>query len=136
MSDADKSSHSHINMVYIFQFLNDVLEDSTFRTYYRSCSSDLCNSGKIINFTISFQIPSHLEITRRRWIANCQWSFRIGRRSFGEFARTGPARIRFHHHPGQRLSRAIVSHFNDSSSSRDGYCLINKQTNEPHKICN
>lgn len=26
-------------------FLNDVLEDSTFRTYYRSCSSDLCNSG-------------------------------------------------------------------------------------------
>lgn len=26
-------------------FLNDVLEDPTFRTYYRSCSSDLCNSG-------------------------------------------------------------------------------------------
>ncbi|EAT36317.1 AAEL011588-PA [Aedes aegypti] len=26
-------------------FLNDVLEDSTFRTYYRSCSTDLCNSG-------------------------------------------------------------------------------------------
>ncbi|XP_055623646.1 uncharacterized protein LOC129767056 [Toxorhynchites rutilus septentrionalis] len=26
-------------------YLNDVIEDSTFRTYYRSCSSDLCNSG-------------------------------------------------------------------------------------------
>lgn len=26
-------------------FLNDVLEDPTFRTYYRSCSTDLCNSG-------------------------------------------------------------------------------------------
>lgn len=26
-------------------FLNDVIEDPTFRTYYRSCSSDLCNSG-------------------------------------------------------------------------------------------
>lgn len=26
-------------------FLNDVIEDSTFRTYYRSCSTDLCNSG-------------------------------------------------------------------------------------------
>lgn len=26
-------------------FLNDVIEDSTFRTYYRSCTTDLCNSG-------------------------------------------------------------------------------------------
>lgn len=26
-------------------YLNDVIEDPTFRTYYRSCSSDLCNSG-------------------------------------------------------------------------------------------
>lgn len=26
-------------------FLNDVIEDPTFRTYFRSCSSDLCNSG-------------------------------------------------------------------------------------------
>lgn len=26
-------------------FLNDVIEDPTFRTYYRSCTTDLCNSG-------------------------------------------------------------------------------------------
>lgn len=26
-------------------YLNDVIEDPTFRTYYRSCSSELCNSG-------------------------------------------------------------------------------------------
>ncbi|XP_055601492.1 uncharacterized protein LOC129750550 [Uranotaenia lowii] len=26
-------------------FLNDVVEDSTFRTYFRSCSDDLCNVG-------------------------------------------------------------------------------------------
>ncbi|XP_065086258.1 uncharacterized protein LOC135708180 [Ochlerotatus camptorhynchus] len=26
-------------------FLDDVLDDPTFRTYFRSCSSDLCNSG-------------------------------------------------------------------------------------------
>lgn len=26
-------------------FLNDVIDDPTFRTHYRSCSSDLCNSG-------------------------------------------------------------------------------------------
>lgn len=26
-------------------FLNDVIEDTTFRTYYRSCTTDLCNSG-------------------------------------------------------------------------------------------
>lgn len=26
-------------------FLDDVIEDPTFRTYYRSCSTDLCNSG-------------------------------------------------------------------------------------------
>lgn len=26
-------------------YLNDVIDDPTFRTYYRSCTSDLCNSG-------------------------------------------------------------------------------------------
>lgn len=26
-------------------YLNDVIDDPTFRTYYRSCTTDLCNSG-------------------------------------------------------------------------------------------
>nr|ABV44732.1 15.9 kDa midgut protein [Phlebotomus papatasi] len=26
-------------------FLNDVIEDSTYKTYFRSCTSDLCNNG-------------------------------------------------------------------------------------------
>ncbi|XP_058838191.1 uncharacterized protein LOC131693931 [Topomyia yanbarensis] len=32
-------------------YLDDVLEDSTFRGYYRSCSSDLCNSGDGLSST-------------------------------------------------------------------------------------